>query len=126
YLRFVADLAERGRADAIAPLALAEATDLGPFAALTDSERLVANLHRAYAEAGGTPPGDPIDYLSAFSDMLTLNGGGPLRCLAWPLRTCSRSRCPGTEIGSQTVSRGGAVRRRGVSAGSGRPRRGPR
>lgn len=82
YLRFVADLAERGRADGIAPLALAGATDLGPFAALTDSERLVANLHRAYAEAEGTPPGDPIDYLTAFSDMLTLNGGGPLRCLA--------------------------------------------
>lgn len=82
YLRFVADLAERGRAAGIAPLALAEATDLGPFAALTDSERLVANLHRAYAEAEGTPPGNPIDYLSAFSDMLALNGGGPLRCLA--------------------------------------------
>ncbi|HMQ28506.1 MAG TPA: MBL fold metallo-hydrolase [Acidimicrobiales bacterium] len=82
YLRFVADLAERGRADGIAPLALAEATDLGRFAGLTDPERLVANLHRAYAEAEGTPPGDPIDYLTAFSDMLALNGGGPLRCLA--------------------------------------------
>ena len=78
----MADLAAEGRAAGLAPLELAEQADLGRFADLTDPERLVANLHRAYAEADGTPPGEPIDYLTAFSDMLTLNGGGPLRCLA--------------------------------------------
>lgn len=82
YFRFVTDLAAEGRAAGVAPLELAREADLGAFAGLTDAERLVANLHRAYAEADGTAPGDPIDYLTAFSDMLTLNGGGPLRCLA--------------------------------------------
>ena len=82
YFRFVADLAAEGAAEGVAPLDLARRTDLGPFAGLTDPERLVANLHRAYAEQAGTPPGEAIDYLTAFSDMLELNGGGPLRCLA--------------------------------------------
>lgn len=82
YFRFVAELAAEGRASGRSPLEVARETDLGAFSDLTDPERLVANLHRAYAEADGTAPGDPIDYLTAFSDMLTLNGGGPLRCLA--------------------------------------------
>jgi cyclase len=82
YFRFVQGVAADGHAAGTPPLELARATDLGPYAALTDPERLVANLHRAYAELDGTPPGGPIDYLTAFSDMLTLNGGGPLRCLA--------------------------------------------
>ena len=76
------DLAADGHAAGIPPLEVAQAADLGPFATLTDPERLVANLHRAYAELDGAEPGAPIDYLTAFSDMLTLNGGGPLRCLA--------------------------------------------
>ena len=82
YFRFVADLAAEGWAAGLTPLELAQQADLGAFADLTDAERLVANLHRAYAEADGTAPGDAIDYLTAFSDMLALNGGGPLRCLA--------------------------------------------
>ncbi len=82
YFRFVADLAAEGAAEGVTPLELARRTDLGPFAGLTDPERLVANLHRAFAEQAGTPPGEAIDYLTAFSDMLELNGGGPLRCLA--------------------------------------------
>lgn len=32
--------------------------------------------------ADGVAPGAPIDHLSAFSDMLAMNGGAPLRCLA--------------------------------------------
>ncbi len=82
YFRFVQDLAAEGHATSTPPLELARNADLGAFASLTDPERLVANLHRAYAELDGAPPGAPIDYLTAFSDMLTLNGGGPLRCLA--------------------------------------------
>lgn len=82
YFRWVTRLAAEGAAAGAAPLELARGADLGPFAGLTDPERLVANLHRAYAEQAGTPPGEPIDYLTAFSDMLELNGGGPLRCLA--------------------------------------------
>jgi cyclase len=42
----------------------------------------VGNLHRAFAEHDGVRPGQDIDLLAAFSDMLAFNGGAPLRCLA--------------------------------------------
>ena len=51
-----------------------------------DAERIVGNLHRAYAELGGTPCGGPIDVLGALADMVTYNGGKPLTCLALPGR----------------------------------------
>ena len=57
-------------------------TDLGRFAGWPDAERIVGNLHRAYAELGGTPRGGPIDVLGALADMVTYNGGKPLTCLA--------------------------------------------
>ena len=82
YLRFVQDTAEQAAAAGLGPLEAARQVDLGPFAELTDSERLVGNLHRAMAEHGGTRPGDEIDLAAAFGDMLTFNGGRPLRCLA--------------------------------------------
>lgn len=82
YLRFVQDLARDGRAAGLSPLEAARSADLGPFAALSDHERLVGNLHRAYAEAAGARPGDPIDLFAAYRDMLAFNGGRPLRCLA--------------------------------------------
>ena len=50
--------------------------------ALTDPERLVGNLHRAYAECDGAEPGDPIDLVAALVDMVAYNGGAPLRCSA--------------------------------------------
>lgn len=81
YLRFVQDVARRGFEDATPPLELALATDLGPFAELHDPERLVGNLYRAYAELRGEPLGAPIDP-QAYADMITYNGGRPLRCLA--------------------------------------------
>ncbi|HVQ91869.1 MAG TPA: MBL fold metallo-hydrolase [Mycobacteriales bacterium] len=82
YLRFVQDVADRGRAAGLAPLDAARQTDLGRFADLLDPERIVGNLHRAYAEADGVPPGGPIDYLAALTGMIAYNGGQPLRCLA--------------------------------------------
>jgi cyclase len=78
YLRFVLDLAAEGRAAGLSPLDLARQTDLGRFAAWTDAERIVGNLHRAYAEDSG----DPLDPGAAFADMVAYNGGRPLRCLA--------------------------------------------
>ena len=65
----------------LSPLEAARETDLGQFAALLDPERIVGNLHRAYAELDGAAPGAPIDLLAAIGDMVTYNGG-PLRCLA--------------------------------------------
>jgi cyclase len=82
YLRFVQDTARRGKQAGLAPLDLARQTDLGRFAELSDRERLVGNLHRAYAELDGAPPGADIDAASALRDMIAFNGGQPLRCLA--------------------------------------------
>jgi cyclase len=81
YLRFVQDVARRGFDDGTPPLDAALAADLGPFAAWHDPERLVGNLYRAYSELRGDPLGSPIDP-QAYADMITFNGGRPLRCLA--------------------------------------------
>jgi cyclase len=82
YLRFVQETAISGRAAGLDPLEAARHADLGPFASLTDPERLVGNLHRAYAECDGAMPGDPIDLMAALRDMVAFNDGKPLRCLA--------------------------------------------
>ncbi|MFI7101468.1 MBL fold metallo-hydrolase [Streptomyces sp. NPDC050161] len=82
YLRFVDELARQGRADGRTPLEVARDADLGPFAELAESERLVANLHRAYAEQAGGEPGAPLDALMGFGDMTALNGGVPICCHA--------------------------------------------
>ena len=82
YLRFVLDLAARGRAAGVPPLQAARETDLGRFAGWPDSERIVGNLHRAYAELSGTPRGGPVDVAAALADMVAYNGGRPLTCLA--------------------------------------------
>ena len=81
YLEFVQHIAAAGRAAGWVPLEAARKADLGPFAGWGDPERIVGNLHRAYAELDGTPPGGPIDLRAAIGDMVTYNGG-PLRCLA--------------------------------------------
>ena len=52
--------------------------NLGDFAGLLDTERIVGNLHRAYAELDGAAPGAEIDLRAAIGDMVTFNGG-PLR-----------------------------------------------
>jgi cyclase len=82
YLEFVRDLAESGRAAGLTPLEAAKQADLGRFAEWSDSERIAGNLHRAYAELAGAPRGAPIDLIAALADMVTYNGGEPLRCLA--------------------------------------------
>jgi cyclase len=81
YLRFVQDTARAGFDAGTPPLELALATDLGEFGALLDPERIVGNLYRAYSELRGEPLGAPIDP-QAYLDMITFNGGRPLRCLA--------------------------------------------
>jgi cyclase len=82
YLRFVLDVAARGREAGLSPLEAARETDLGPFAAWPDAERIVGNLHRAYAELDGVPCGGPVDVLAALADMVAYNGGRPLSCRA--------------------------------------------
>jgi cyclase len=82
YLRFVQATARAGKDAGLTPLEAARDTDLGPYARLTDPERLVGNLHRAYAELDGAPPGAPIDLAAALADMIAFNGGRPLTCRA--------------------------------------------
>jgi cyclase len=82
YLRFVQETASHAKNAGMTPLEAARWADLGPFAELTDPERLVGNLHRALAELDGGPLGSPIDVRAAIMDMVAFNGGQPLRCLA--------------------------------------------
>ena len=71
YYRFVESVAADGLRDGLDPLAVARHCDLAEFAGWADSERLVLNLHRAYADAAG---GD-IDLIAAMIDAVEFNGG---------------------------------------------------
>ncbi|AXG77058.1 MBL fold metallo-hydrolase [Streptomyces paludis] len=82
YLRYVTELAAETHAKGLTPLEAAQGADLGEFAEWRESERLVANLHRAYAELDGLPDGSPLDVVEAFADMTTVNGGVPVACHA--------------------------------------------
>jgi cyclase len=82
YLTFVARTAEAGHKAGVSPLDLARDTDLGDFAALHDSERFVPNLHRAYSELNGDPPGAPLPIPQIMPDMIAYNGGKMPACLA--------------------------------------------
>ncbi|RSS68687.1 MBL fold metallo-hydrolase [Streptomyces sp. WAC06614] len=82
YLRYVEELAKAGRAEGLTPLEAARRADLGEFAAWRESERLVANLHRAYAELDGLPAGAPLDIGAVLKDMTVMNGGIPVACHA--------------------------------------------
>ncbi|PKW19005.1 MBL fold metallo-hydrolase [Saccharopolyspora spinosa] len=75
YYRFVLDTARQARTDGLSPLEAARRCDLGEFAAWPDRERIVLNLHRAYADADDTD----LDMAAAFADTIAYNGG-PLRC----------------------------------------------
>ncbi|MFC7306869.1 MBL fold metallo-hydrolase [Streptomyces monticola] len=82
YLRFIGETAQKSRAAGLTPLQAAQRTDLGAFAELRESERLVANLHRAYAELDGLAPGSGIELVAGFGDMAVLNGGQMVTCHA--------------------------------------------
>jgi cyclase len=82
YLRFVQDVATRGRERGLPALDAARQADLGQYAGWLDSERIVGNLHRGYAELDGAERGQPIDLIAAVGDMITYNGGRPLTCHA--------------------------------------------
>jgi len=82
YLRFIQDLARSGRAAGLSPLEAARQADLGGYHDLTDAERVVGNLHRAYLELAGGDRGARIDRAAALRDMVAYNGGRPLTCHA--------------------------------------------
>jgi cyclase len=90
YLRFVLATARRARAAGLSPLEAARDTDLGQYAELGDPERIVGNLHRAYADldagldagAGGGGLGTRLSYPAILAEMVAYNGGRPLTCRA--------------------------------------------
>jgi cyclase len=71
YYSLVLAVAEEGLAGNLSPLEAAGRADLGEFAGWADAERLVLNLHRAYADHAG---GD-VDLISAFTDATAWLGG---------------------------------------------------
>jgi cyclase len=77
YLLMISQVAQDGLRRGLSPLLAAEEADLGVFAGLLDAERLVGNLHRAYAELEGLPPGARIDVAASFKEMVAFHGGLP-------------------------------------------------
>jgi cyclase len=82
YLRWVMRLAADGRQRQLTPLQAADGADLGRFADWLDPERLVANVHRAYAELDGRPEGVELDNFAILADIAEFNGGKIPTCLA--------------------------------------------
>ncbi|GAB3964463.1 MBL fold metallo-hydrolase [Streptomyces sparsus] len=80
YLRWIERLAEEGMRAGLTPLEVARRAEPGAFAHLLDSERLVGNLHRAFAELRGLPPGGRIDVFGSFKEMVAFHGGLPDCC----------------------------------------------
>lgn len=71
YYRLIHEAARTGIAEGRSPLEAARQVDLGEFGALPDAERVVLNLHRAYAEATGAD----FDVIGSLSDAVAFNGG---------------------------------------------------
>jgi cyclase len=81
YVSFVADVAARSFAEGLTPLEAAQKHRDNPYRGWAESERLVGNLHRAYAELAGDPPGTRITVGSVWPDMVAFHGG-PIECHA--------------------------------------------
>lgn len=82
YLQWIEWLADEGTALGLTPLEVARNADFGEFGELQDPERIVGNLHRAYAERADGPCGRPLDVLSVFREMVEYNDGRVPTCLA--------------------------------------------
>jgi len=75
YLRWVQRVAADGVRRGLTPLDAAREADLGEYGSLLDPERLVGNLHRAYAEHQGAPEGSELDVLGIVNEMVEYHGG---------------------------------------------------
>jgi cyclase len=82
YLDMIQRVAEDALTRGLTPLDAARATDLGPFASLSDSERLVGNLHRCMAELAGVEVDERVLRRTAIADMVLLRGSPLLPCSA--------------------------------------------
>lgn len=77
YLSWIQRLARYGTTEGLSPRDLAKQADLGEFAGLLDSERVVGNLHRAYLERTPAPLGAPLDVVTIFQEMVEHHGRLP-------------------------------------------------
>ncbi|MGP4012661.1 MBL fold metallo-hydrolase [Streptomyces sp. 4N124] len=77
YFGWLARQARSGAAAGLSPLELAREQGPGPYEHLLDAERLVPNLHRAYAELAGAEPGAPLDVGALFREMTEYHGALP-------------------------------------------------
>ncbi|WP_019819652.1 MBL fold metallo-hydrolase [Saccharomonospora saliphila] len=77
YLLWLRELAAEGVRAGRTPMETARAAVPHRFGDLLDSERLVANLHRAYAEVLGASEGAELDVEAIFGEMVTFHGGLP-------------------------------------------------
>lgn len=82
YLRLIQRIAHDALERGLTPLEAARAADLGEFALLSDSERLVGNLHRSMAEISGLAVDESELRRSAIADMVKLHGQPLLPCSA--------------------------------------------
>ena len=81
YLHFIQNLAQKGFEARLEPLQVARETDLGKYAGLSDAERIVGNLHRAYSELRGEVYATPLNFAKILPEMVEYSGH-PLRCYA--------------------------------------------
>ena len=82
YLSMILDVATAAHSAGKTPLDAARGVELGDFASLTDSERLVGNLYRAMAEIDGPEANANMSIAAAIGDMITFHGGPLLPCSA--------------------------------------------
>lgn len=82
YLQFVQQSAQAAWDAGLTPIQAAKKADLGRFGEWHEKERFVANLHRAFSEIRGEPLGTPLALQDVMAEMIEMNDGQPLRCLA--------------------------------------------
>ncbi|MFF2956914.1 MBL fold metallo-hydrolase [Kitasatospora sp. NPDC057965] len=82
YLEWLLRTAEAGLAAGLSPLETARDAGPGPFPHWLDGERVVGNLHRAFAELTGAAEGAALDVVRIFGEMVEHNGGRLPACYA--------------------------------------------
>lgn len=82
YLRWLARTARDAMTAGLSPLAAAREVGAGPYGDWLDPERVVGNLHRAYAELRGEPEGAPLDVVAVFGEIVEYLGGRLPGCAA--------------------------------------------
>ena len=75
YVAWIADLATESYAAGLTPLEAAQKAAGGPYADWPESERVVCNLHRAYAELTDYEPPFRLSIPNLWPEMVALHGG---------------------------------------------------